>query len=1233
MIRFARLAVLLGLVALVLTLPLAQAQDLRVQPGDPPVVSLIVISEPDADGLVTITGAAGAVFPAAQVAVRNLYTGDTVYSQATTTGSFTLRIYGPGNTPFWISPAPNIPDSLRNRPGSLPGGPGTIIYGSIPRNGGDSGVLVTQLAIDGLLADWSIYNGSALNAEGGSVRAILNQESLYVALERQDLPADYARMQVRFTLDGQTYVTRLNPTLPAPAELERTNPNPTVLTPLPVAVAAEESVIELRIPYLGININNPSIEEVSLEDISFLDDEGLELLLVAVAQPVPILAEADGIVRQSAISGTDFQRFSVGGVVAQEAARWTATGRINSLALQPGDTLHLELDVTLGAPELAGALTGLTLGGRLFLQPLAYGEGAIAPGGIDSNNGWSTMQTPGGLAIINQRSDVPLGEATVRWQQVIRQEESLIFPLDFELVVPADLPAGYYVPAFEGFGRVGDGETFRWDTNNLLATGRTVARETITRLPLVLNVGAVEDGHLLMSLFQDTSSAGSRGILAQEDQENAALSGRVRFEAPTFILPPFDRAGDPISYPLEPYLVHLTSNSYDHFSAPLVSFLFPGGRMTARIIRPDGEVDDLGTAVILQNRLSTDELDERIRFGAGSPLDFYRLTTLNDAFTDYIFSQYGEYTVEMSASLEDTWGHAYSGGGTYQVTIAEPVTLLPAVLSGTPLQVGDVFTPGLHLLPAIPAEVTVIFRTIPLDGSAGVNQQIRGQANRDGVFVGEGVLIESPGEYVADYEVRYTDEQGRLWAGSLRSAGVIAAGDSPLVAHGARGISEPVTEEDPAWFSTRNLLADDAVPVLQYPYFSGDVLWLPTDAVGRINPIITLQDRGGDYTQWLLANNPQLTQLERLALEDQLPVFDENGNRAYSYHSVTGPTVTARQYVQGGTDGRLDTSFTLDEAFNRQAGVGIGGALPGDYFFLFGGAVIRDATSELADAAIYAALAVIEPGSDSRGARVFPPYQGQAGGAYGGPLMTIRGEPIDIFFLPTATRPGDVLAVGETLSIAGQVGPTLASDVDVRITSPSGVIRQFSGQANPIGYFYDPAHDFTVDEAGLWTVTIRVQHTGATSAGPIEPPPPVGSVPGAINQQYAVYVIPADREPLSWNDDRNEVNIPPGQPFNFNFTMPADWTNNSVSYTVMTPGVIMESGQLRVTGRSATYQYNPGRLNENFPNLERGNVGAGPYAADLVRLSVLAQGIDANGQPAQLSRTFLITYDRLYTFR
>lgn len=1231
--RVPRFAAVAALLLLVLALQLAQAQDIRVQPGDPPATTLIVISEPDAEGLVTISGAAGAVFPAAQVAVRNLYTGDTVYSQATTTGSFTLRIYGPGNTPFWISPARNIPNELRGIPGSLPGGPGTIIYGQVPRGNGDSGTVITQVMVDAALDDWSPYVGSTLNAEGGTLRAMLNRESIYLALDRADIPVDYARMRVQFTLDGQIYAISLNPVISAPAELERINPNPTGLAPLPVAVAVAGSVLEMRIPYQGINVNNPSVETAALEQIVFLDEEGVELLSVTVAQSLTILEETDGIVRQSSINGSDFQRFSLGGTVGQGAARWGAEGRASTLALQPGDTLRLEMDVTLGAPQLADALTGLTLSGRLFLQPLAYPEGAIAPGGVDSNNGWSHLQTPGGLGIINLRGDIPLGEISLPWQRVIRRGENLIFPLDFEVVIPPELPAGYYVPAFEGLGRVGDGESFRWDTNNLLATGTLNQRETIARLPLVLNIGDVTEGHLLLSLLQDNASSGSRGVLAQEDQADAALAGRVRFQNPTLILPPFDRDGEPIVYPLEPYLPNLMPNDYAHTGAPMVPFLFPGGRMTGRVLRPDGVVEDLGSVAILQNRLSTDELDERSRFGAGSPLDMYRLTSLNTGFTDYAFLVYGDYTLELTASLQDIWGNAYSGGGSYAVTVAEPLTLLPAMLPGTPLQVGDYFTPGLHLLPGLPAEVTVTLRTFPLDGSTGLTRQIKGQANPEGLFMGEGILIESPGEYVVDYEVRFTDSESRLWAGSLRGAGVIAAVDNSLLAHGARGL-EVVTTEAPAWFSSSRLLSginEEAVR-LQFPYFSGDVAWLPAGQQAQLNPAITLQDRSGDYVQWLIANNAQPSVLESLGAGGEVPLVYTPAGQTYNYVSITGPTVTARQFVQGAQDGGLDNSFFTDEVFNRQAGVGISGALPGDYFFLFGGAILRDTATNLAGSAIYASLAVIENDSDPRGARVFPPYRGQAGGAYGGPLMTIRGEPVDIFFLPTAARPGDVLTVGDTLVFAGQLGPTLASEVAVKVTSPSGIVRQFGGLANAVGYFHNPINDLTVDEPGVWTVSVRVQHTGETSAGIVEPPPPVGSVPGAINSQYAIYVVPSNVEALPWNGERAEVNIAPGQLFNFNFTFPSDWADTSVHYTVMTPGVILESGELRVTGRSATWQYNPVRLSADFPNLERGNSGEGAYAADLVRLSLLAEGTDANGQSAQLSRTFLIAHDRLYTF-
>ena len=88
--------------------------------GDPPIASLITIGPPDAAGIVHITGAAGAVFPGAQVAIRNLYTEQVVYTQAGLTGAFDTQLYGPGNTPFWISPADSIPTTVRDRPGSLP---------------------------------------------------------------------------------------------------------------------------------------------------------------------------------------------------------------------------------------------------------------------------------------------------------------------------------------------------------------------------------------------------------------------------------------------------------------------------------------------------------------------------------------------------------------------------------------------------------------------------------------------------------------------------------------------------------------------------------------------------------------------------------------------------------------------------------------------------------------------------------------------------------------------------------------------------------------------------------------------------------------------------------------------------------------------------------------------------------------------------------------------------------
>ena len=163
------------------------------------------------------------------------------------------------------------------------------------------------------------------------------------------------------------------------------------------------------------------------------------------------------------------------------------------------------------------------------------------------------------------------------------------------------------------------------------------------------------------------------------------------------------------------------------------------------------------------------------------------------------------------------------------------------------------------------------------------------------------------------------------------------------------------------------------------------------------------------------------------------------------------------------------------------------------------------------DTAIYSALAVvIDTQNDSLGARIYPPYRGEAGGPNGGPLLRVRGHDVNMFFHPTGIRAGDVLELGNTLAVSGQVAPTLASVVSVKITSPNGVVRSFEGTANAIGYFYDPTQDFAVDEPGLWTVEIHVRHEGETSAGQIEPPPPTGDVLGTEGGIFSIFVIPHD---------------------------------------------------------------------------------------------------------------------------
>jgi len=1176
---------------------LAQTAAAQPERGDPPVAALITISEPDANGIVTIEGAAGAVFPAAQVAVRNLYTEEVVYTNAGITGSFTARLYGPGTTPFWISPAESIPADIRGVPGSLPGGPGTIVYGNAPAPRTYS-LPVTQIIVDGQLDDWP--QDARISDD---TYALLNTDSLYLAVSK--IVPDDALLAVAFSLDTMTYELALDPALPQTGLLREIAPQEREPTTLSYTVATDDNTLELRIPRFR------DFNELRLEQ-TYIRMDDIETGVNDIGVTVTSVEERDGIVYPGGPLSGNIVRFGLDG------PRWSAGGRLDRVDFTPGETMTLELDTRLRVPDLPESLVGLQLIGTVGLQPVVVGaDGSQNVAALLANNGWSNVLTPSGLAVDNLRGDVHLGTVTVT---PLRRDDTLLAGFRFELTLPDRLPPGYYVPTFSGSAQIGDGEVFSWTDEGVFGAGLTVSRVELSRLPLVLRVGTVEAPRLLWTLFYDHPSDGSRGILADEDRQRAALSNRVHFNAPTYVLPPG-------AYPLEPYLLNFLPNMDDTSVAPLLPLLFPGGRLKVIVTRPDGTVDDLPGVAIVQNQVSVG------RFGSMVPQSIYRLTSLNPAYTDYAFDLAGEYQIDLTGSVEDVFGNRYTGGGTYTVLIANPLDLTPGVLPGTPFHVGDVLFLGGQIAPGFPAKVQVRLRLFNLDGSVD-EQTFSGTANRHGYFALEPAFrFFTPGEYVLDYDVQHTAEDGSVWAASLRSAGVVSA-ESSLVARGVRGLVGDTDLYRPAWFTTElypppDSLAD-LLPRPYYPYHAGDVATIRDG----MRPVLQAQDLDGAYETWLLGNLDAMAQpvaVDALPLQPVLggtpdtigPALrpDFFVNEAYAYISATRPDVTASQYILGLDDPALPLGWDGDDNFNAQ--IGAGSNRPGDYLFLFGGAVVRNGEAGISDTAPYAALAVVDDGEVT----VSAPYNL----IRDRPLLTVREREYDLFFHPTGLQPGQVMVQGDTLAAVGQVAPTLTSQVAVTITSPSGSVRRFEGLTNATGYFYDPANDFMLDEIGVWTVRIIATPAGFSSAGMPEPPLPVGGILGTPDDTFPVFVTAPDALPLDWTQGV-DISVRPGTAFNITSSVPAGWTDAAAYYMVRTPSYVLDAGTLQIFGGNISYQYNPATLAREFPNLEFEGRGEGPSASDVVTITVAITGLDENGDALIRTRTVQIFHDRLRTF-
>jgi hypothetical protein len=929
------------------------------------------------------------------------------------------------------------------------------------------------------------------------------------------------------------------------------------------------------------------------------------------------------------------------------------------LAIRGGQQVDFQarLRVTSPAMDCSGQVSYEPHVG-VHLRPLFGADGRPYLAGVWFN---AHLFTPTGLPIELEAPVHPIGMGAAPSESVDCVSANT-FEAAFEatFTVPQDLPDGYYMV-----------ETWVDGGGVPLATDVPITvvwnREGQGGVVAMARTGSPAPPQIPWVLLGDVPVNGHRGVIAREHAEWYAMPNRPVYPPHQVIIPRLDeRSGEAIAYRLEPGCNWLSSTDRRFANPPQIPLALPNGHLTVSVLRPDGRTDVLGPALIRQSsvRTPTTPGGDALHEGTGHISDLYHLTTMDERFA-YTFAQYGHHVITLEGEVRDVFGNAYPIQATYDIYVARTLDLDPAQLPTTPYKEGDAFAPGLHIFPPVPADVHIRLVHMPnSDPAAAQVTDIEGRANRFGYLqppVGTEIRLDSPGEFRVDYTAQYEAPDGTLWMGAMTWGNVVEGSSPQMEAHGRRGMDyhDDTIDDMPAWFEVFQLPPDKVGIENYYPYFSGDVHWGNQDRQpgDSIHSIITVKDLTGSRQtiyNLLRANYPRALNGFRWPPDDwsmaglnkriaigEAPLFitthsgvhpalaphavDQWG---YWYGSSERPDVRVRELL---SEDNMGTAYwRFNDTYGYQIGEPADGDQAGDLKWEFGGAVLRAPTQGISEYAIYSSLWVLLPDGDPVGARVTPPFQDATGaGINGGPILTLKGQDIDMLFLPKGVRPGDVLELGDTVAFSGHVGPPLDSRVEVTITSPGGMVHSRTWHANKIGWLYDPSFDIVAEEIGRWTVDVSVVHDRPyVGNGVIPARHNTGTVLGTAGQ-YEFYVVPRESSRLLIFSPRAGF-LPwgPGmggafgrvQPIEIHGLVP-DGTA-AVHYTIHDKGIVMGQGTVAPNDAGVfRLIYDARALHEDFPMLSlTAREGRWEGLADEVAINLLAAG----GSQLQASTVTLI---------
>jgi hypothetical protein len=594
-------------------------------------------------------------------------------------------------------------------------------------------------------------------------------------------------------------------------------------------------------------------------------------------------------------------------------------------------------------------------------------------------------------------------------------------------------------------------------------------------------------------------------------------------------------------------------------------------------------------------------------------------------------SQTGRHEILMSVEVKDLFGRTFRGGGTYELWSALPLSFSTSVKPGTNFLVGESYPAKVNVNPSFPAEIEIELDWYPNSDSERLKRwRARGTANRFGHYFPydlKALRFEEPGEYVSRLRVSYTDSAGNLWRGDQTSMGVVAPVEPGIRLHGTRSaphnlkIGEPwgggVQQFDNRVDARAAFLPfkPGQVPDTFAPYHPQDTLYVQANGFkeniiephfslsvddpelagrlieghrrGTVLPPPTLQLAPGpwyyledvvqisaDSAAWFPADGSQTDELPAASVGDGRwhPFNFPEGNHidAYITLGVVRPGFAVMTSIFE-TDAIGLYWLASPNRFGYHFGSGSNGDLPGDFYRMQAGVVLKDRITGRNHYDAHSSTISVLP-DDGATTAIAPP---------GVHPISSTSERAHRLFVGQDSH--DVLLVGETIFLGGMVAPVVQTDVEWTVTRPDGKEILVRGHSNRLGIVRG-SPGVQADLPGVYRIRTAMTWNDL-----------VGDTVGTATGEFQHFVVPVSAQRVLSSEAPAIQTIDPQKGWEIPLDWPADLEDVTLHFGVMMPGRVLDQGSVQPDEPSWAYRFAPRQVTVQHRNFDSRDFGTGEW--------------------------------------